>query len=248
MRDLERLEELLLGHLLRACLDHRQAVLGADDDQVELGLLGLQERRVDDQVAVDDPHPYGPDRAEERQRRHRQRRGDGVDAENVVRSDHVRREDGGDALRLVAIALRPERPDRAIGHAGGQDRALRGAPFPLEETTGDLPGCVHALFDVDREREEVRAFARLRPALRRAENDGVAAADDDCAVGLLGELARLERDFLAADFDGNGNRHPGGVLSLNNAHFFPSSTVLDEGWRFEPAPAALAARSNFHPP
>ena len=37
LRDLERLEELVLGHLVRARLDHRQAVLRADDDQVEVG-------------------------------------------------------------------------------------------------------------------------------------------------------------------------------------------------------------------
>ena len=41
VRDLERLEELVLVHLLRARLDHRQAVLRADDDQVEVGVLAL---------------------------------------------------------------------------------------------------------------------------------------------------------------------------------------------------------------
>jgi hypothetical protein len=35
VRDLERLEEHVLGHLVGAGLDHRQAVLRADDDQVE---------------------------------------------------------------------------------------------------------------------------------------------------------------------------------------------------------------------
>ena len=86
MRDLERLEELLLGHLVRAGLDHRQAVLGADDDQVEVGaVLGLLERRVDDELAVDQAHAHGADRPEERQRRDGQRRRDGVDREDVVR-------------------------------------------------------------------------------------------------------------------------------------------------------------------
>ena len=165
-------------------------------------------------------HANGADRAEERQRRDGQRRRDGVDAQDVVRRDHVRREDRGDALRLVAIALRPERPHRAIGHAGGEDGALGRAPLPLEESAGDLAGGVHPLLDVDGQREEVRAFARLRPALRRAEDDGLAAADDHGAVRLLRELPGLERDLLAADFDGHGNRHPGGVLSLNDAHVF----------------------------
>ena len=54
VRELERLEELRLGHLVRAGLDHRQALLRADDDQVELALLlDSGERRVDDELAVD---------------------------------------------------------------------------------------------------------------------------------------------------------------------------------------------------
>ena len=217
--DLERLEQLLLGHLVGAGLDHRQTVLGADDDQVELGrVLGLLERRVDDELAVEQPHADGPDRAEEGQRRDGQRRGDRVDGEDVVCDDEIGREDRRDALHFVAVALRPERPNRAVGHAGGQDRALGRAPFALEEPARDLPGRVHALLDVDGEREEVRAFARFRPALGGAQHHRLACSNDDGAVGLLGQLAGLERDLLAADVDGHGNRHPGGVLGLNNAH------------------------------
>ena len=75
----------------------------------------------------------------------------------------------------------------------------RGAALALEEAAGDLPGGVHALLDVDGEREEVRALARLHPPLRRREHHRLAGADDDGAVGLLGELARLEADLLVTD-------------------------------------------------
>ena len=54
VRDVERLEEDVLGHLFGAGLDHRQAVLRADDDQVERRLLEvLLVRRVEDELAVD---------------------------------------------------------------------------------------------------------------------------------------------------------------------------------------------------
>ena len=134
-----------------------------------------------------------------------------------MRRDHVRREDGRDALHLVAVALRPERPDRAVDHARGQDRALGRAPFALEETAGDLPGGVHPLLDVDREREEIGALARLGAPLGGREDHGVAGADDDCAVCLLGELAGLEGDVLAADGHGDGNRRRL-LLGFDNAH------------------------------
>jgi hypothetical protein len=101
-------------------------------------------------------------------------------------------------VHLVLVALRPQRPDRAVDHPGGKDRPLGGTPFALEETAGDLPGGVHALLDVDREREEVGAFAALHLPLRGREDHRLAGADDDGAVRLLGELARLEGHLLLA--------------------------------------------------
>ncbi len=216
--ELEGLEQRLLGHLVGTGLDHGQAVLRADDDEVERALLlALGQRRVDDELAVDQPDADGADRAEERHRRDHERRRDAVDREDVVRGDHVGREHGGDALHLVAEALRPERPDRAVDHAGRQDRPLGGPPFALEEAAGDLPGRIHPLLDIDREREEILALAGLGPALRRGEDHGLARADDDCAVCLLGELARLEGDVLPADGHGHGNRRRL-LLGFNDCH------------------------------
>ena len=193
VRELERQQHRVLGHLVGAGLDHRQRVARADDDQVEVGVLvRLLERRVDDELAVDPGDAHCADRAEERQRRDRERRGGAVDAEDVVAVDHVRGEDGADDLHLVPEALRPERPDRAVDHARGQGRPLGRLAFALEEAARDLPGGVHPLLDVDRQREEVRIGAGLLPADGRREDHRVAGADDDCAVGLLGELAGLE--------------------------------------------------------
>ena len=204
VREVERLEEDVLGHLFGSGLDHREAVLRADDDQVERRLLEvLLVRRVEDELAVDATDAHCADRPEERERRDHQRGGRPVDTEDVVRCDEIRGEDGADHLNLVAEALRPQRPDRAVDHPGGQGRALGGAPFALEEAARDLPGGVRALLDVDREREEVRSFACLRPAHGRREHHRVARAHDDGAVSLLGELACFERDLFSADLDGN---------------------------------------------
>src|SRR5581483_521629 len=204
VRELERLEERVLRHLVGARLDHRQAVLRADDDQVERRLLRVLQRRVDDEpalLAAADAH--GADRAEERERGDHERRGGAVDAQDVVPGDHVGAQHRADHLHLVAEALRPERPDRAVDHARGEDRPLGGASLALEEAARDLAGGVHALLDVDRQGEEVRTFARLRAALGGGEHHRVAAADDDGAVRLLRELAGLEADLLLSNLDGD---------------------------------------------
>ena len=239
----ERLEEHVLGHLVGAGLDHRQAVLRADDDQVERGLLEvLLVGRVEDELAVDAADAHGADRTEERQRREHQRGRRAVDAEDVVRRDEVGREDGADHLHLVAEALRPERPDRAVDHPRRERRALGGAPLTLEEAAGDLPGRVGPLLDVDREREEVRALARLRPADGRREHHRVARAHHDRAVCLLGQLARLEGDLLATDLDGNR-----GDLPHYGTHIL-ASTLLGGEWKFGSAPPMNGARPSFHSP
>src|SRR5690348_10196045 len=175
VRELERLEDRVLGDLLASGLDHRQAVLRADDDEVEARLvLHRAERRVDDELAVDLSDADRAHRAEERQRRDHQRRGGAVDAQDVVRRHEVGGQDRADDLHLVAEALRPQRPDRPVDHARSQDRALRRTSLALEEAARDLAGGVHALLDVDGEREEVRAFARLDPALGGRENHRLA--------------------------------------------------------------------------
>ena len=205
VRELEGLEDLVLGDLLGAGLDHRQRVSRADDDQVERALLldDLQ-RGVEDELAVDAADADGADRAQEGQRRHHQRGRGPVDAENVVRGDEVGRQGRADDVHLVLVARRPEGPDRAVDHARGQDCALGRPAFALEETAGDLPGGIHALFDVDGEREEVGALAGLHLPLGGRQDHRVPGAHEHGAVRLLGELPGLERHFLLAD--GHGDR------------------------------------------
>ena len=167
--------------------------------------------------------PTGP---EERQRRDRERGRGAVDREDVVRHDHVGREDGADHLHLVLEALRPERPDRAVDHARGQRRALGGAALALEEAARDLPGGVHPLLHVDGQREEVGVGARVVPADRRGEDHRVPAADDDRAVRLLRELARLEAQLGRAHVDGHRGLLPG----ADGAHTLSCPSTLPM-WR-----------------
>ncbi len=73
--DVERVEDLRLGDLARAGLDHQDRVLGAGDDQIEVArpeqvLLA----RVDDEVAVDLADPHRADRSRQRDVGDHQRR------------------------------------------------------------------------------------------------------------------------------------------------------------------------------
>ena len=181
----------VLGQELRAGLDHHDRVAGAGDDQVELGVLELAVRRVDDELAVDPADADRADRAVERDLADRQRRRGGDRADDVRVVLLVRREDRDDELDVVLVALGEERADRPVRQAGGEDRRLRRARLALDEAARDLARGVHPLLEVDREREEVEAGAGLGP-VGGAEHHGVAVADGDGAAGEACELAGLD--------------------------------------------------------
>ena len=111
-------------------------------------------------------------------------------------------------MQITCTSLR-----KPFGHSGrigrsiiacGQVARSVARPSRLKKPPGIFPAAYGALLDVDREREEVRAFARLRPARRPSRAPSCRpSASTISAVRLLGELACLEGDLLSADLDGN---------------------------------------------
>ena len=207
--DIERVEDLRLGDLVRTRLDHQDRLVGAGDDQVEIG--GLEQRLlvgVDDEVPVDLPDPHRADRRRERNMGDHQRRGGTVQREDVVRVDVVNRHRDRDELGLITPTLGEQWADRAIDQARGQRALLPRAALALEEGTGNLPGCIHTLLDIDCEGQEVHVAEVPRGGCTKDHR--VARSDDDGAGGLLGQLAGLEGDLLTGDLDGDprlGVRH-----------------------------------------
>ena len=202
MRDVERVEDLGLGDLVGARLDHQDGLFGAGDDEVEVGVL---ERvlllRVDDEVAVDLADPHRRDGHRERDVGDHQRGGRAVHREDVERVDVIDAQRQRDELRLTAPALGEQRAQGAVDHARDERALLGAAALALEERAGDLARGVHALLDVHRQREEVDIAEVARG--RCAQNHGVALTDDDGAGGLLGHLAGLEGDLGSCDLDGD---------------------------------------------
>ena len=127
-------------------------------------------------------------------------------ATHVVGVDQVGAEDGADDVDLVAEAVGEARAQRAVDEAAGQDGLVAGLALTAEERAGDLAGGVHALFDVDGQREEVGAVTGRLGGGGGDEHDRVAEADRDGAVGLAGQLAGLEgQGLVGASTDGSGD-------------------------------------------
>ena len=201
VRDVQRVEDLGLGHFVGAALDHQDGLVGAGHDEVHVGDEELLLRRIDDEVALDLADPHRADGRRVRDVGDHQRGGRAVHRQHVVGVDLVHGERQVDQLRLAPPALREQRAQRAVDHARDQRRLLPRAALALEERAGDLARGIHALLHVHGEREEVDV-----PEIsgrRGGQHHGVACRHGDGAGGLLGHLPGLEGDLGPADLDGD---------------------------------------------
>ena len=222
-RELEGRHHVVLGDLVHLALDHRDRVGLAGDDEVDVGLGPLRHGREQDEVAVDAADADVGRRAVERR---------AAKAEGGRRADPghdvgvgllVGGEDVVEDLDLVPEPVGEERADGPVDQARRQ-RLLVGRPaLALEEAAGEGALRREPLAVVDGEGEERLAVADLGVGDGGRERDGVAESRDDGAVGLLGELAGLERQRFATDLDGLGDSLGGchGVLGCGPIWFGP---------------------------
>ena len=193
----QRLEHGRLRDLAGARLHHGDGVGGAGDHQVQVGLLELLQGRVQDQLTVEHPDPHAADRPGMRdvadlqgERGPGHRQGGGVLL--LVGRDH-----GGDQLDVVAEVLGEERPHRAVDHPAGEDGRLAGTALTAGEAARDPSRGIQLLLVVAGEGEEVDALAGCPAGDRGDQHHGVAAADEEGAVRLLGDVSGLDGQGLA---------------------------------------------------
>ena len=195
----EGVDQQVLGHLARFGLDHRDRVVRAGDDEVEVALFELGEGGLEHQLAVDVADSHRGDGAVEGDVGDAERGAGGDRAQGVGRVLHIDGEDRDDQLGVVVVALGEERADRSVGEPRGEDRGGGGPAFAAEEGAGDAPGGVEPLLEFNREGEEVDARAWLGGG-GGAQHHGVAVADGDGAAGLVGELALFDDQSASGDF------------------------------------------------
>ena len=151
-------------------------------------------------VTGDEREAHAGDRAGERQTGDLGRQRGRVDRERVVELAGRDRQHGDDDLDLVAETVDERRAQRAVDQTADEDRLGGGAALATEERAGDLAGGVRALFDVDGQREEVEAFARvLAGAGGREEHRLFVEVRGDGALRLLRETAGFEPDGAGAE-------------------------------------------------
>ena len=201
MAEHDRAEHDVFVELLGFRFDHQHGVGGAGDDEVELGLGHLVERRVEHVFVVDEADAGGADRAHEGHARQRQRRGRSHHRHDVRIVLHVVREHGDDHLGLVAPAVDEQRTDRAVDQAGDQRFLFGRTAFALEIAAGNAAGGIGLFLVVDGQRQEVDALARRLRRDDGGEHHGLAVGRHHGAVGLAGDLAGFKPEGTSTPVD-----------------------------------------------
>ena len=130
-------------------------------------------------------NPYGADWAVERNVGDAQRDGCAVNAGDIRIVFRVGGEHHRDDLGLAAEALGEQRPDGTIDLAAGQDLALAGTAFALDETARNASGGISVFAVVNGKREEVNAFPRFGIGTSGSQNNVIAHANNAGTMCLL---------------------------------------------------------------
>ena len=194
--------------------DHGDGFSRAGDHEVNIAVVQLGVRGVDDKLPVNTSDTYRADWTSKRDRR------DGQCGRSPYQSEYVGvvflvgRQDDRDQLHLVAIALRKERTQGAVDESHG-GRLLGGRPaLAFDKPSGELPGRISHLTILDPHREEVKVSPR-RCADGGGQNNGVAVTNQRRTIGLFCNPAGLDAERMLPNLPLNCRNQ----FSSSNLHF-----------------------------
>ena len=183
------------GKFRCGAFDHDDLLAVANIDEVEVAVFALGVGGINDELAIDATDTNGSDRACERNVRNAKRGGGAVDRKHVWVVLSIRTQEERDDLGVVEVALREERTQRTIGHAGSEDFLLGGTTFALEVSAGEFADCCGLFLVFDGERKEILTFLDCCGRDGCDDHDGIAAADGYGAVGEFREFAGFKDDW-----------------------------------------------------
>ena len=180
---------------------HQNGVGGAGDNEIEIGVSHLVERRVENVFVVDEADAGCTDRTLERRAGEGQRSRRSHQRQNVRIVFHVMRQHRHDDLGFVAPAVDEQRADRTVDQAGNQRFLFGGPAFAFEVAAGNAAGCVGLFLIVHGERQEIDTFARRLGGDDGGKHDGLAIGGDHGTIGLTRDLAGFEFEWTSTPVD-----------------------------------------------
>src|ERR1039458_9502814 len=209
MGEFDGLHHVRFGNLLASAFDHDQVLLVADVHEVEVAVLALRVRWIDDEFASDAGDAHRGDRAMPGNIGNTQGRGRAVDREHVGIIFGIGAEQDTDDLRVVVKTFGEQRATWAVDHARGEDFLLGGSSLAFEVAAGEFARRRCFLAVVNGEREKVEFVSCGIAGDSGDDQDGFAVGNDGGAIGLFGELAGFDDEFFVPDGDAYSVLHSG---------------------------------------
>ncbi len=170
MAEHHRAEHDFFGKLLGFRFDHQDGVFVPGDDEIELALRHLFERRVQHVFVVDEGDACAADRTHEGRAGKRKRRGNRDHRHDVGIVFEIVRKHGGDDLRVAAPAVGEQRADRPVDQTRGERFLFGRTAFALEISAGDAARGEEFFLVVDGERKKVESRASVPWPRRRSRS------------------------------------------------------------------------------
>ena len=206
----QSVDDDVFGHEGGFAFHHGQGIAGSGEHDVQVAALLLFKGGVEHELTVDAADAATGHRAFERQGREHDGGGSAGQGQHVGLVLLVGGDDAGQHLHVFVQALGEQGTDGTVDEAGDQGLTLGGtADLAAEEAAGDTAGGVHLFGIFHGEGEE--ALVELQSlGADGHQHHRAAALHPDGAVGLVGQTAGLENDFLAA----HGGRDAGRIEDI----------------------------------
>ena len=177
MRESQRRDEVGLRNLFGFAFNHYHLVLCSHVDKIKVARGALTVHRIDDKLAIDTAdanRTHGPGK---RNVRNAKRRTGAIDKEHIGIVFAVGAQQNADNLRVVKIAFREERAERAVRHPTGKRLLLRRTPFPFEIAAGKFSNRRRFLPIINSEWKEILTFFNGGRGNSGDENNGLARSE-----------------------------------------------------------------------
>ena len=187
-------EEVGFGGFVHFAFYHHDVVVGGAYHEFHVGFLHLLEGGVDHKLAVDACNAHLGDWTVEGDVAHGESCRGGETGEAVGGIDAVGGVEGNIHEGVGVVVVGEERTEHAVDKTRCEDFIVAGAAFAFEETAGETAGGGELFFVFNLQGHEVHALAGFLGRDHGGKEHGVAHANFNRSIGLLGELAGLDGD------------------------------------------------------
>ena len=198
MGEQQAFQHLILWNFLCTCFDHNNLFGSTANGNVHQALFTLLNRRVEDEFAVNQTDVNTGNGIIKRDIRNSNCDGCTIQCSYLRGVIIIIAHNGADNGNIIAQILREQRTHRAVNLAGSNGSLLTCLALATHKGTRDTAYCVQLFFKINRKREEIHTFTRLRGSGCSNQNNRITIANHCGTICQLCNLTGFYRQLTAS--------------------------------------------------